>query len=267
MKQRVEELEKEVNSYRQQGATSTGDDRGIIDGDIIIVDGSVAREPTTRSGTNERGRADTRRTAITADKGTPEKPGRAASSSTHLENQSDNHGRAKEIGAGPTTVITPGPSPPLQCQIVDTVSSSRPHSSRPHLQTSSVIGDSGVQPQSQSYGAMISQSHGSPHSTGDPRETLRSPTNLASAAYINPGLLSEARPTNSFAQPYYSPPMSNLGTFPLNSYMDFSMAPLDNQGRFSPHGNEWPWPNAASSDNNRCPTRDQGDARGMSNFS
>lgn len=273
MRQRVEELEKEVNSYRQQAraqrqqdATSPGYDRATVDEDIIMVDGS-AKESTAKSRAHdEQGHSGRSTTTIRVDTRTPQRSGRVAHPITNLDSQTGSHGKTKESGAGPTPAMTPGPSPPSHIQTFDVASIPQPQSSRPQLQKRSEIGDSVSHPQPRSRGPVVSPSHFSPRSSDEATENLRSPTDLgAAASYLNPDLLSQSahpRPETSFAQPYFSPPISNLGAFPLASYMDFSMATVNDQEQFNPHSNDWPWSSAVSSDSNRLVASNQDEPRG-----
>lgn len=231
-----------------------------------MVDGS-AREATTKSRAHDdQGHSGRSTTTITVDTRTPERSGRVAHPSGTLDSKTPSHGKAKESGAGPTPAMTPGPSPPSHCETLDTPSIPQPRSPRPQLQPRSEIGDSVSHSQPRSYGPAVSRSHFSPRSSDGATEILHSPTDLAAtASYLNPDLLSQSahqRPASSFAQPYFSPPMSNLGAFPLASYIDFSMAPVNDQEQFNPHSNDWPWSNAVGSDSNRLVTGNQDGHRG-----
>lgn len=269
MRQHVEELEKEVNNYRMQAQAQRqpdgkkmGDGRGPIDEDMIMVDSSGSNKATTESRPHDNNKPNGRKTTITVDTGLPGAAGRARTSKSNFDSQSGDHVTAQAIGAGPTPVITPRPSPLSNAQILTVASNPQSHSPR-HQLVIPETGDPLDQPQPQSYGSTMS--HGSPHSSDEARENLRSPTDLAAASYINPDLLSQTahpRPADAFAQPYYSPPISNLGTFPLTSYMDFSVPPIQPQGQFSPHNQEWSWSNAASGGSSRRLTRGQEQPRG-----
>lgn len=270
MRQRVEELEKEVNNYRlqaqaqKQQETTTGNKHGADDGDIIMVTDSVTDganlKPEAQVQDNENGSMAT----ITVDTGLPGRIEKARTS------QNANRRMQEDNGAGPTPAITPGPSPPPHSQISLTAAYSPPPPPCPMKQPSdrSEERNSVAQTQPQSYQPTVAQQQGSPHQSDRLRDALRSPTDLAAAAYITPDFLSEAthpRPIDSFARPYYSPPVSNLGTCPVTSYMDFSMTPLNQQGQFSPPTREWPWPGTAGgSDSNRRTAGGQNEPYGRS---